>query len=257
MSLLEIVQNQYLSIIFGGLAGVGTAWLTQRVLNKRGILSYFVNHQKLGMTANDAIFGSVAVTWNNKPIQHLYLSTIELKNESLIDYEDVLVKTYSDDTALLSERTQILDTPNMLFWSENYRKKLNVETGAKPTDYQQNLHSSEREYCIPVFNRGQRVQITYLNSGKTDAIPHIWLDVPIKGVKLKFRPPQNQVFGVPQPRAALVGGFIGLVIVFPLMILIDITWLSSLLSLVYGFIVVVPGAYTIKAVRKIREAIGG
>ncbi|MCC4285446.1 hypothetical protein LL273_17140 [Marinobacter salarius] len=257
MSFLEIVQNQYLSILFGGLAGVGTAWLTQRVLNKRGVFSYFVNHQKLGMTADDAVFGSVAVTWNGNPIQHLYLSTIELKNESLNDYEEVFVKAFSNDTALLSERTQILDTPNMIFWSDRYQRKLTVAPGDQPSDYQKNLHSSEREYFLPVLNRGQRVQITYLNSGKTDAMPHIWLDVPIKGVKLKFRPPQNQVFGVPQPRAALVGGLIGLLVVFPLMILIDITWLSALLSLIYGVAVLVPGAYTLKAIRKVREAIGG
>lgn len=257
MSLFEILQNQYLSIIFGGLAGVGTAWFTQRVLNKRGIFSYFVNHQKLGMTADDTVFGSVAVTWNGNPIQHLYLSTIELKNESLNDYEGVLIKAYSNDTTLLSERTQLLDTPNMVFWSNEYQKKLEVASGAQPTAYQQNLHASEREYFIPVFNRGQRVQITYLNSGKTDVMPHIWLDVPIKGVKLKFRPPQNQAFGVPQPRAALVGGLIGLLVILPLMILINITWLSAFLSLIYGVSVLVPGAYTIKAVRKIRETIGG
>ncbi|MFM4848430.1 hypothetical protein [Aeromonas rivipollensis] len=257
MNLLDIIQNQHLPIIFGGLAGVGTSWLTQRVLNKRGIFSYFVNHQKLGMTANDAVFGSVAVTWNNNQIQHLYLSTIELKNESLNDYEDVLVKAYSGDTTLLSERTQILGTPNMIFWSKNYQDKLKVEPETQPTEYQSNLYSSEREYCIPVFNRGQSIQISYLNSGKTDAMPSIWLDVPIKGVKLKFRPPQNQFLGVPQPRAALVGGLIGFLIVLPLMISINITWISSLLSLIYGIFVLIPGAYTIKVIRKIRDVIGG
>lgn len=76
MQILEIIKGEYLSIIFGGLSGLGTAWLTQRVLNKRGVFSYFVNHYKVGMSTQDEIFGHVSVTWNGNAVNHLYLSTI-------------------------------------------------------------------------------------------------------------------------------------------------------------------------------------
>ena len=90
MSLLQIIQSEYVSAIAGGIGGVITAWLTQRVLNKRGTFTYFVNHQRLGMSAEDPIFGSVAVSWNGKTVSNLYLSTIELKNEGMNDYEKVV-----------------------------------------------------------------------------------------------------------------------------------------------------------------------
>lgn len=98
MDILELVKNEYVSLIFGGIGGIFTAWLTQRVLNKRGVFSYYVIHNKVGASVQDAVFGNVSVTWNNESIQHLFLSTLDMKNESLNDYENVVVRTYTDDT---------------------------------------------------------------------------------------------------------------------------------------------------------------
>ena len=65
-------------------AGLGAflMFLIQKIVNKRGLFTYFVRHNKVGMSTEDAVFGTVRVTWNDSLIQHLYLSTIELKNES-------------------------------------------------------------------------------------------------------------------------------------------------------------------------------
>lgn len=71
MNLLQILQSEYVSIIAGGLGGVVTGWLTQRVLNRRGIFSYSVTHNRVGITAEDPIFGNVAVSWNGNPVQNL------------------------------------------------------------------------------------------------------------------------------------------------------------------------------------------
>ncbi len=103
MNLLQLLTNEYISIIAGGLGGVITAWLTQRVLNKRGVFTYFVNHTRVGVSAENAIFGSVAVSWNGNSIPNLYLSTLEMKNESMNDYENVVVQAYTNDTKLLTE----------------------------------------------------------------------------------------------------------------------------------------------------------
>ncbi|MCY3729272.1 MAG: hypothetical protein OXF97_09820 [Nitrospira sp.] len=257
MNLLEILKSEYLSILFGGLAGIITSWLTQRVLNKRGVFSYFVNHNNVGMSTDDSIFGTVSVTWNNNPVRHLFLSTIELKNESLNDYENVVIRTYTNDTTLLSESTQIVDTPNIIEWTEKYRKQVHVELGQKPTQNQLAIYFEQREYLIPVFNRGQMIRISYLNSAKSESIPNIWLHATVKGVKIKFREPQNQILGISQPHAALVGVSIGFVGLIPLVLLISSPWAMTFLAMFYGFIAQIPGAYAIKVFRKLREAIGG
>lgn len=47
MDILEIIKNEYLSIVFGGLAGIVTAWITRRVLNKRGLFSYYEGRNRV------------------------------------------------------------------------------------------------------------------------------------------------------------------------------------------------------------------
>lgn len=85
------------------------------------------------MSTEDAIFGTVTVSWNKNQVSNLYLSTIELRNESMNDYENVVVRAYTDDTCLLTEQTQVIDTPNILQWSEDYKKQIHVEEGASPS----------------------------------------------------------------------------------------------------------------------------
>jgi hypothetical protein len=209
------------------------------------------------MSAEDAIFGSVTVSWNGEPVSNLYISTVELKNESMNDYENVVVRAYTNDTRLLSEQTQILDTPNILEWSDHYRKQLHTENGAPPSDNQWAIYNGQREYVIPVMNRGQAIKLTYLNSAKSTSTPSIWLAVTQKWVRLKFRSPQNQILGVPQPRAAFVGALMGFAAVIVLVWQISDLWVVAIVSLVYGFMAQVPGAYAIRLMRKIKEVIGG
>ena len=255
--LLQLFQNQYISVIAGGLGGIFTAWLTQRVLNRRGIFSYSVTHNRVGITTEDPVFGSVTVTWNGNTIPNLYLSTIEMKNESLNDYENVVVRAYTSDTKLMTEQTQLLETPNILEWSEKYRKQLHVEAGSNPTDSQWSLYNGQREHVIPIFNRGQTIKITYLNSAQSSSMPSIWLSIALKGVRLKFRGPQNQILGVPQGQAAFVGVLIGLAVLVALALLASEPWVIATSAMAYGFVAQIPGAYTIKLLRRVREAVGG
>lgn len=256
MNILELIQAEYISLIFGGIGGIFTAWLTQRVLNKRGIFSYYVVHNKVGASTQDVVFGDVSVTWNNKPIQHLFLSTVELKNESLNDYENVVIRTYTDDTLLLTESSQIINTPNIIEWSEKYKKSIYVESGQEFSEIQRNIYLGQREYLIPVFNRGDSIKVSYLNAAKSDDVPNIWLAATIKGVRVKYRKPHNKIVGVAQPLAALNGALIGLIGVVPLVMFVSNAWIVAVVALVYGFSAIYPGAYAIKLFRKIKELIG-
>jgi hypothetical protein len=255
--LVQLFQNEYISVIAGGLGGILTAWLTQRVLNRRGIFSYSVTHNRVGITTEDPVFGSVVVALNGNTISNLYLSTIEMKNESLNDYENVVVRAYTSDTKLMTEQTQLLETPNILEWSEKFRKQLHVEAGSNPTDSQWSLYYGQREYVIPIFNRGQTIKIAYLNSAQSSSMPCIWLSIALKGVRLKFRGPQNQILGVPQGQAACVGVFIGLAVLVALVLLASEPWVIATSAMAYGFLAQIPGAYTIKLLRRVREAVGG
>ncbi len=257
MSFSELLENQYFTNAVFGLGGAFLTYLMQQVLNKRGTFTYNVKHNRIGITTEDAIFGSVGVTLNGNTIPNLYLSTVELVNESMNDYEQVIIHTYTSDTKLLNEQTKILDTPKILEWSDRYKAQLAVNDGMQPSAEQFNVYFGQREYVIPVMNRSQTIQLTYLNSATTNEMPNIWLDVSQKGVKLKFRPPQNTFLGIPQSRAAFIGVIVGLIFIWWLISNNIQLWLAVALAFVYGLIAQLPGAYVIKSWRKLREVVGG
>lgn len=257
MGLIDILKTEYVSIIAGAIGGVITAWITNRMLNKRGLFSYYVNHNRVGVTAEDAVFGKVTALWNGNQIPNLYISNVELTNESMNDYENVAIQVYTSDTKLLSEQTQVLDSPNILEWSDRYRQQLHVQPESEPTVAQWSIYYGQREYVVPVFNRGQVIRLTYLNSANGSSAPSIWMSVTRKGVKLKFRVPQPLFLGVPRPRAAVVGIVVCTIVVVGLLFTSIPQWVVALVALALGLFAQLPGAYAVRLWRKLYNAIGG
>lgn len=257
MNFLLLIQNEYFIAIIGAIGGGIITYLTQVILNRRGTFTYFVNHQRVGLSVNDAIHGSVAVSWNGTPISNLYLSTIDLINKSINDYEDVIISAYTDNTMLLSEQTQILETPNIIEWTDKYKQRLHSDIGSSLTDLQWSIYYGQREYLVPIMNRGQSVRLIYLSSANENTAPNIWLAITKKGVKLKYSVPQNQILGVPQPQAAFLGVFIGLAVVVFLVLLTSNIWIVAFIALTFGFVAQLPGAYIIKLFRKLKEVVSG
>lgn len=252
-----LLDNKYLIAIASSLCGIVLAVVTQQILNKRGLFTYFVHHNRVGVSADDAIFGSVRVTWNAQPVANLYSSTVDLINQSVKDYENVIVRAFTNDTILLTEKTEIVGTTRILNWTGDYAQRLAVPAGQAPTDAQRDLYSRQREYLIPVMNRGQMVRFHYLNAPRTQNQPTVWLDVLHKGVKVRFRVPQPQTLGVPQPTAALLGVAIGLILLGYIIAFVSTLWVAAVLALVYGFIAQVPGALVVRLWRRMKEWLGG
>jgi hypothetical protein len=231
--------------------------ITQSILGRRGLFTYFVWHNRVGVSADDAVFGTVRVTWNGNVVPNLYSSTVELRNESLADYQGVVVRVFSNDTRLLSERADLMGTTRILKWSDEFSHHLAVQPGAQPTAGQMELYGRQREYAVPTMNRGQVVRLTFLNAPHGEAQPSIWLDIVHPGVKTRFRVAHQEFLGTPQPIAALIGAALGIPFLWAVVALTDVAWVAGVLCLLYGVLVVVPGAYCIKLWRWGREVIGG
>lgn len=251
------MEDKVVVAVLGWLGGVLASVLVQQILNRRRVFSYFVNHWKVGTSADDKTFGTVQITWNGAAVPNLYLSTVELTNESSHDLENVRIKAYTGDTTLLSEFSQLMGTTHFVRYSPEYEKAIAVATGSTPTPQQFEIHGREREYVIPVVNRGQVIRFQYLNISKSEKQPSIWLEIVHPGVVLKFRQRQNQVFGVPQPLAALAGVLLGLLFATILFAYSPYIWLTAFGSLIFGLIAQVPGAYTIRASRRLRAWVSG
>jgi hypothetical protein len=252
-----IFDNKYITAIAGGISGVALTIITQQILNKRGLLAYCVNHNRIGLSTDDAIFGSVRITWNGNSVDNLYLSTIELKNCSMRDYENVVVRAFSNDTMLLTERTDIADTTRILNWSPDFSQRLTVPEGQVPSASQFQLYQRQREYLIPILNRGQVVHISFLNQAISTKLPTLWLDVLHKGVKLKFRIVHPEFMGVAQPMAALAGVVLGFVFLAIIIAYIKTVWVAALAAFIYGAIAQTPGALFIRIWRSVKQWLGG
>ena len=107
------------------------------------------------------------------------------------------------------------------------------------------------------MNRRQTVRFEFLNEPKPDEQPSIWLEILEKGVKLEFKPQQNQFAGVPQPTAVRVGILVGLIFVSVVLMLVNDRLLVALLAYAIGLLVILPGIYAIKAYQKVRDWIVG
>ena len=230
--------------------------VTQRILRKRGLITYFVRHSQVGMSADDVIFGSVRVTWNGNEVPNLYSSILELRNESLKDYDNVTISVYTSDTILLSEKTQVVGTPHILEWSADFSKRLAVQPGAQPTPDQQELYGTHREYLLPTLNRGQAVRLIFLNVPRSKGQPSIWMDIQHHGIKVKFRVAHDEVLGTPGPAALLAGTALGVPLLAVVIASVNTVWVATALAFLYGLLIKVPGAYSIKLWRWIRELVG-
>ena len=255
---LELALNNRLSLaLLALISGALITLVTQRILGKRGLLTYFVWHSRVGVSADDAIFGSVRATWNGNTIANLYSSALELRNESLKDYDNVVVRVFTNDTVLLTERTEVLGTTRILEWTADFSQQLAIQPSDRPTSIQRNLYGSQREYLIPTLNRGQVVRLTFLNAASSDKQPSIWLDILHKGVKVKYRVAHEEFLGTPRPAAALVGAGLGVLFLAVVIAIVNTVWIAAVLSFLYGLLVVVPGAFSIKLWQRLRELIGG
>lgn len=256
MNIPELLETKLTIAILSGVGGITVALITQWFLNKRAVFRYNVIHNRVGLSADDDIYGSVRVTWNDTVLNHLFLSTVKIANESMKDFDSVIVRIFSSDTQLLTEFTAMEGTTRNINYTEEYSNRIRVTNGGEPTKDQFALYWRQRDYIVPTMNRGQVLRFEFLNSPTADA-PSIWVDILHKGVTCKFKKPVNQIFGVSQPRAAFVGTVICLVAVGWVVTSVSSIKVAAFISFFLGWLVLIPGALLILVARKVRDALAG
>ena len=226
------------------LIGVGIDRLVSARMAKRAKFRWSARVDRVGLSADDPVFGSVQVQWGGGAVRNLYMAMLELENTSTRDFENVPLTIYPDvGTLLLNERTVIVNTPEIVKPSPEFAEKVRVEPGKEPTPEQSNLYYTRREYVVPVINRGQLLRFQYLcTRPQDDLIPTVYLNVSTKGVKLVQQAAQNLILKVPVDRARLLG-----ILVTPLVVLATVAYLENIwfiagLSLFVGWTVQFIGA---------------
>ncbi|MDQ8176972.1 MAG: hypothetical protein P3A58_06330 [Gemmatimonadota bacterium] len=251
-----LLANPWILAAASGIGGGLVTVIVSRVIGKRGLFTYNVWHDRVAVATDDAAFGSVRVLWGEQQVANLFLSTVELRNESLRDFTNVTARVWSPTSNLLTERSEIAGTTHSLHWTEEYAALLALPPGVDATDTQLRLWNSQRDYNIPTMNRGQVVRISILNSVRGPGIPELTLEILHPGVRVKFRAVPQVFLGVPQPAAALTGTISGLVVVPLVASLVQSPLAAAVLAFVYGVVVLIPGALILRLARRVREWMG-
>lgn len=240
-----------------GLLGVAVTLIVQALRARRGVFSYQVVHSRIGISSDDPVYGSVRATWNDNPVHNLSFSVIELTNESMRDYEDIVVRVFSRNTDLLSESAGIRDSTTSIGYTDEYKHEIAVPADMEPTEKQSATFFSRRDFMIPTLNRGQVVRFSMLNAVHAEGAPSIWLDIQHPGVICKFKEPRELILGVPRSRAVIVGSLFGLIAVLLIVNVVENPILAGLLSFFVGWLVLLPGIGLVRLFRKFREVVAG
>ena len=189
-----VTFNPLVAAVVGVVLGTVSTWLAQHLSSRRGLFTYVVQHLRVGISGSDPTLGTITINWNGNTVKELFLSTIELKNNSFQDYENVHVRVYTDDTVILTDRTEIIGTTRFLEWTEEFSQLVSKEI-KDPSEI--NLISKRRDYKIPTMNRGQEVRFTILNMPSGNKSPTLWMEILHKGIKIRFNIPQKDILEFP------------------------------------------------------------
>ena len=142
-------------VVVSAVGGGVITLLASALLTKSASFRYSTKTERVGVSADDPVFGAVRVQWRNTDVRNLYLVTMEVENVSAKDFENVALTIYTgNDTMLLGEQTEIVGTPDLVRWSPEFQAQLAVPQGGAPTPEQWQTYNIRREYLVPVLNRG-------------------------------------------------------------------------------------------------------
>ncbi len=164
---------------------------------------------------------------------------------------------FSNNTKLLSEFPQLVGTAQIVKYSPEFERTLEVSDEAEPTQEQIDTYGRQREYLVPTLNRGQGIRFQFLNTPSKPEQPIILLDIVHPGVLLRFRVPKPLVHGVPQKSAALAGFAIALIGAGLLSFYSPFSWLTALGCLIFGLTSQFPGAYIVRMIQTVKQWLAG
>ena len=231
-----------ISAFCGGLAIRLLALLKNRIQE----LEYTVVHDRVGISADDAIFGSVKAIWQGTELSNLYNSTVTISNTTTQDLKDVVVKVYSGSTKLLTQRVSVKDSTYVPIFTEAFSKEIEVPPGQEPTQLQLSIYRSSREYKISTLNRGQTAIFQYLTHEPTLGPPGIWAEIQQGGLRAVFKKNEPEMHGAPLRRAVAAGLLASLGVLAGVVYADLPTWLSASITLLVGLVASSIGAWLYK-----------
>ena len=270
----QALSDKLVVALVGAAAGMGGTLLVGVLWTRSARFRYSTRVDRIGTSADDHMFCTERVQWRNNDVRNLYIAVVEIENASSKDFEDVGLPIYTGkDTLLLSEQTRMIDSPNTVLWSPDFRARLEGPAGGVLDDFltqaQWKIYNHRREYLVPVFNRGQVVEFRYACTRPgDDLLPNVFVNAPVKGVKLLHHQTTQFVLGavaadfqsiyaVPFELSLVRGTVSSLVISVLAAWFFEGSWIATAVVFLVGYTALLQGALISKATRRLWNAIVG
>lgn len=245
-----LLDNKLVISVFSVFSGTLIGSVLTALRGRLKVIEYTVVHDRVGLSTDDAIFGSVRVIWQGVDLTNLYSSVVTVENSTSTDFTNLKLKVYTGDTSLLNERTEIPGTTYTLKYTPDFAASIEVPTGATPTDAQFQIFRHNREYIVPVLNRGQRLVLHYLTTvPNSHSSPSVWVDLVHQGAQISFRPLLQEVHGVPIKIALPLGLLACLVVLVLSSVYVKQPWVAASIAMSFGLVAQSVGAVIYRGVR--------
>lgn len=240
----QIFDNKLISAIIYGAIGALLGRLLGRLKDRVQVLEYTALHDRVATSMNDPVFGEVKSTWNGTELSNLFNSTVTISNTAMKDLKDVTINIYTGSTRLLNQQVSIKGTTCFPQYTEAYAMAIHVPSGEQATAQQLNKYLTNREYKIPVWNRGQTAVFQYLTSETTpNATPSVWLEIHHEGLQAVYKQTVPEVFGIPIKHASIVGLLSSAVVLVAVICLGLPAWVAAAISMAFGLSSMLIGAW--------------
>ncbi len=227
--------------------GVIFKHLWDRFIRRIITIRYSVWHQTLALSGDDPLFGNVQVLHDNNSVTNLFISSIQLSNDSNHDLSGLELNIACDQQSLIliSHAANSRSLKNLKL-SDDFSQILSEENVSNPL--------RTRDYQVPVLNRGDVINILMLVTRDVPGLPYISVSCDHPGLKLKFHAVSPQkLYGESQKMSALIGLFIGVTLCFTILYYSLTQSLSVWLAYILGATGAVLGALAIKLMRLIKK----
>ena len=226
--LLHYVQNNALLSAFFTVAGSIAMFMIQRFRGRVKTLEYRVSHQRIGISANDAVHGIIEILWRKNMVTNLFLSTITVKNEISSDFKDLVVVVWSpQETMILTEQSEIKGSALAPVERKEFLESAGIAAGKVPDKIPDQFYH-RREYVLGVLNRGNTITFTYLVTVPGGGAPALWFETQQPGLQTQYRETTPETLGVSVKSAAVWGLAISLVLLPAINAYADKTWAISI-----------------------------
>lgn len=257
----KLMKDLFWNPFVGGLIVLIATQIWARYRHRSTMLRWRALHQPLAITTRDAHHGTVQVTYNGSPVTNVYVTSLELQNDSSVDHQNVqLAFIASEGAGFLSGVGVIKGCADKLMPKATSNLSTQMQATTATPASSKPVVQNRLEFSIPVLNRYTTITFIFLTHADLGRIVNVQLSCLHQGIRTKeLRYPQflpGIIWGESIRKAVAVGFIIQLIVVIVLCYIYPTHSWAFVLVLILGMLTMLYGAVAVKFLKYLNRVVG-